>query len=223
MKSIVIIGSGFHSKVVVNEILKLKKYKILGFLDEKKKIGTVINKRHNLKIIGKLSKLKKLNNKNTFFFIAVGENFKRAKIYESLKKKTTGRIKWCKLISKDTIISKDVKIGVGTLIVNGSIINPDTKIGKHCIINTKSVIEHDNHFDDFTSTGPAVATGGNVKIKKFSHIGIGSIVKNNRTINKNTIVGGKSFVNKDCDELSVYYGLPAKKRRERKYDESYLK
>lgn len=33
-KKIVIFGSGFHSKVVFSEIVKLKKYNILGFADD---------------------------------------------------------------------------------------------------------------------------------------------------------------------------------------------
>ena len=37
MKKIIIFGSGDHAKVVLNEILKLKKYDFLGFCDEKKK------------------------------------------------------------------------------------------------------------------------------------------------------------------------------------------
>ena len=41
MKKIVIFGSGCHAKIVFSEILKLKGYKILGFVDDfapKKKI-----------------------------------------------------------------------------------------------------------------------------------------------------------------------------------------
>ena len=42
MKKIIIIGSGFHAKVVADEIIKTKKYKILGFLDQSKKKGKII-------------------------------------------------------------------------------------------------------------------------------------------------------------------------------------
>ena len=34
MKKIVIFGSGCHAKIVFSEILKLKGYKILGFVDD---------------------------------------------------------------------------------------------------------------------------------------------------------------------------------------------
>ena len=39
MRKLILIGSGFHSKIVYEEILKLKKYKVLGYIsnDDKKK------------------------------------------------------------------------------------------------------------------------------------------------------------------------------------------
>ena len=42
MKKIIIFGSGDHAKVLLNEILKLKKYNFLGFCDEKKKKNKII-------------------------------------------------------------------------------------------------------------------------------------------------------------------------------------
>ena len=37
MKNIVIFGSGNHAKVIFHELIKLKNYKILGFVDDTKK------------------------------------------------------------------------------------------------------------------------------------------------------------------------------------------
>ena len=37
MDKIIIISTGGHSKVVSDEIEKLKKFRIIGFIDEKKK------------------------------------------------------------------------------------------------------------------------------------------------------------------------------------------
>ena len=65
-------------------------------------------------------------------------------------------------------------------------------------------------------------TGGNVKIGELSHLSIGSTIKNNITIESNALIGGSSFVNKDCDKNSVYYGVPAKKIKSRKENEKYL-
>ena len=57
---------------------------------------------------------------------------------------------------------------------------------------------------------------------ELTHIGINSAITNNINIGTNTVIGGKSFVNKNCDDNSVYYGVPIKKIKNRKEDESYL-
>ena len=77
---------------------------------------------------------------------------------------------------KDAIINNDVKINEGSAIMSGCIINTGTSIGKHCFINTSSSIDHDNKFEDFSSTGPGVKTGGNVIVNKNSYIGIRATV-----------------------------------------------
>ena len=40
---------------------------------------------------------------------------------------------------------------------------------------------------------------------------------------KNTIIGGNSFVNKNCEDNSVYYGAPSKKIRTRKSEDNFLR
>ena len=60
MKEILIFGSGEHSKVVFTEIIKMKNYHVKGFIDEEKKIGTVIESFKNKKY-RVLSNIKNLN------------------------------------------------------------------------------------------------------------------------------------------------------------------
>lgn len=222
-KEIIIFGSGSHAKVVASEILKLNKYKLLGFIDEKTPINNIIyeEKSKKYRVLGKIKYLNKITNKNTFGIIGIGTNFIRERIVSDVKS-INKNFKWINIISKDSIISSDVKIGVGTIIVSGSIINTGTTIGRHCIINTGSIIEHDNWFSDFSSSSPRVTTGGNVKVGTFSCLGIGCTISHNISIGENTFIGGRSFVSKDCQNNYLYYGIPAKKIKKRRKTEKYL-
>ena len=132
------------------------------------------------------------------------------------------KFKFQKIISKDSIINKNVSIGDGSLIVSGSTINFGTTIGKHCIINTSCSIDHDNYFHDFSSAGPATITGGRVTLGSFSHLGINSTIRHNIKISEKTIIGAKSYVNKDCKKNSIYFGTPAKKIRSRLKNDNYF-
>lgn len=220
MINIVIFGSGGHAKVILTEILQLKnKYKFHGFVDSSKKTGSIVTKikKKSYKIIN----LRFLNIKNLHGILGIGDNYLRFKKYEEIKKKNKN-IKWAVIIAKSSEVKKNVKIGKGSVVLANSFIGNKTNIKDHCIINSTNSIDHDNFFENFTSTGPGVITGGNVKINKFSHLGIGCVVKNNISIDKNVICGGKSYINKNCKKNSVYFGIPSKFRRRRKLGEKYL-
>ncbi len=215
MKEILLFGSGGHCNVVI-DIIKKKKIKIIGYLDIKK------NKNLKIKYLGNIyENLRLLKLKKTKGFIAVGNNYIRKNICETIRK-INSNFKWEKLIDPSCIISKNTLIGDGSIVIAGSVINAKTIIGNHCIINTKNSIDHDNFIDDFSSTGPSVTTGGTVKIGKTSHIGISSTIKNNTNIGSNTIIGSCSFVNKNCLSNTLYIGRPAKKKKIWKYGRNYL-
>ena len=223
MKKILIFGSGPHARVILSEIIQMKGYSVIGFVDEVIKKGTIIEnyKNKKYKVVSNIKGLDKLLNKNTLGIIGIGSNFIRKKIVKEINK-IYKNFNWTTIISKNSKINGNVKIGKGSLIVSGSIINTGTKIGEHCLINTSSSIDHDNNFKDYSSTGPGVTTGGNVELGKCSHLGIGSTVKNQILIGDNTIIGSQSMVLKNCNKDSIYYGIPAKKIRNRKDNSKYL-
>ena len=53
------------------------------------------------------------------------------------------------LIHPQSVISRRVTIGKGTVIMAGVIINSDTNIGEGCIINTGASVDHDCNIGDF--------------------------------------------------------------------------
>ncbi len=223
MKEILIFGSESHSRIILSEIIQIKGYRVIGFIDENLKKETIIEtyKNKKYKVVSNIKGINKLLNKNTFGIIGIGSNFLRKKVAEKVNK-IYKNFNWTTIISKNSTINRNVRIGKGSLIVSGSVINTGTKIGEHCLINTSSSIDHDNIFENYSSTGPNVTTGGNVELGQCSHLGIGSTVKNQTSIGDNTIIGAQSMVLKNCNKNSVYYGIPAKKIRDRKDNSKYL-
>ena len=223
MKEILIFGSGLHSKVILSEIIQIKGYRVIGFVDENIKKETIIEtyKNKKYKVVSNIKGINKLLNKNTFGIIGMGSNFIRKKVAEEINK-IFKNFNWATIISKNSTIYRNVRIGKGSLIVSASVINTGTKIGEHCLINTSSSIDHDNTFKNYSSTGPGVTTGGNVELGQCSHLGIGSTIKHQISIGDNTIIGAQSMVLKNCNKNSVYYGIPVKKIRDRKDNSKYL-
>ena len=223
MKKIAIIGGGEHAKKVAIEIEKVGNFDLIGFVDEKYKNGKLIQKinNKNLKVISNLNGLKDNRYKNVGFIIGIGNNYTRYKVIKDIKKKKL-KIKFYKVISKNAVINGDVKIGNGTVIFSGSVISNESKIGRHCFIGPNSTLEHNNVFHNFSSCGAGVNCGGNVKLGEFSFLGIGSSVKHKVKIENNCIIGGHSLVLKNCKKNSLYFGVPAERKKEWKFNDSYL-
>jgi acetyltransferase EpsM len=222
MKKIIIFGFGGQAKMVLDCIKLTKDYKVIGFVSDKNYNPSFSKQIKYLGSFENLSKIIKNNGpKNLFGIIGVGDNMMRKKI--SLKvKKINKRFKWANIIHPSAVISPSATIGFGNMILAGSIISAETKIYNHVSINTGSYIDHNNIFHNFSSTGPGVATGGNVKVGEQSFLGIGCKIKHKILIGANTVIGGQAFVCKNCKPNSLYYGVPARRIKQRTLNEPYL-
>ena len=222
MKEIIIFGCGGQAKVVLDCIKLIKGYKAIGFIDDKQYSLSFSKQIRYLGLIKDLNKIiKNHNSKNLFGIIGIGDNIERKKISLEIKK-FNKKFKWANVIHPSAFVSPSVTIGYGNVILAGSIICAETKICNHVCINTGSYIDHDNVFHNFSSTGPGVATGGNVEVGEKSFLGIGCAVRHKIFIGANTIIGGQAFVCNNCKPNSLYYGVPARRIKQRTIDESYL-
>lgn len=196
---IVIIGSGGHATSCINIIEKIKKYKIQGVIDNKKKIK---NLPYNL--IGNDNDLIKLKKKIRYAFIGIGQiksSKKRKKIFDDLKR---NKFILPKIISPYSLVSKHSEIGEGTIVMNFAHVNMNVKIGKNCIINTGSNIEHDVEIDNFVHISTGAIINGNTKIGSNTFIGSGSIINNNIKIGNNCIIASGKVVKKDLKSGTIY-------------------
>lgn len=215
MKKIIIIGSGGHAKVVADIILTREKdlnedLKIIGFLDDNFK-NLKYDNIFNIPIIGDLSSIEKFsNNEDYFFIIAIGSN----KVREKISKKYP-KLDYYTAIHPKSIISREVKIGAGTVVMANVVINPNSIIGKHCILNTSSVIEHDSRLGSYVHISPNTTLCGGVSIDDNSWIGAGSVVRQQIYIGKDVVVGANSVVVKDIENSCIVVGNPAKKIKEK--------
>ena len=202
-----IFGSGGHAKVILSEVLISNRYNEIIFVNPNSRRNEIIINNTSFEVINNITTIIP---ENSFGIIGIGDLHTRLSIAKEIDSKIPN-FKWATIISKNITIAEDVIIKEGTVVISGSIINTGTTIGKHCIINTRSSIDHDNKIGDFVNICPSVVTGGNVIIGEASDIGISSVIKNNICIERNVVIGGNSFVNKDCLPNSLYYGSPIKK------------
>jgi sugar O-acyltransferase (sialic acid O-acetyltransferase NeuD family) len=199
---LLIIGASGHGKVVADIAKKMNKWESIAFFDDDQSIKSPMG----VDIIGKLDDAFTYK-EGSDFFVAIGNNAVREKVQERLIDK---RLNVVSLVHPDAVISADVEIGIGTVVMAGVVINSSTRIGKSCIINTSASLDHDNVIEDYVHISPGVRTAGNVWIGKGTWMGIGSVVSNNVNICNGCKVGAGAVVVKDIPANCTAVGSPAR-------------
>lgn len=207
MKVLAIIGASGHGKVIA-DLAESLDY-IVNFYDDN---YPDVDKVGPWSVKGTLSDLLDADTKPNYAFVAIGNNLVRESVTKKLE---LADFKIPTLIHSSAVVSKYTEVGFGTVILAGAVINAFAIIGKGCIINTKAIIEHDNIIEDFVHISPGACLAGNVSVRKYSWLGIGSNVKQGVIIGQNSIVGAGSAVVKDIQDNLVVAGIPAKKLRSR--------
>lgn len=142
------------------------------------------------------------------YFIAIGNNHIREKVYQKLAQKN------CipdNAIHPSAIIDPSVVMAAqGVMVSANVVINPLAKIGAGVICNTGCIIEHECEIADFAHVGPGAVLCGNVKVGSKSFIGANAVVRQGIIIGSNAMIGAGAVVVKDVPDNTTVTGVPAK-------------
>ncbi len=198
--------------MVLDLLLRVKEYEVVGIIDLKKRLGTEV---FGISVIGidtDLPRFFKSGIKYCFISIgSIGNPCLRVKLYGFAKK--IGFV-MPNLISPSALVSSRVILGEGNYIAPGAAINAGTQIGNACILNTGAIIEHDCNVGNFVHLSSGSVLSGGVNVGDNSHIGAGSIVIQNVKIGEKTIIGAGSVVTKNIRKGVIAYGNPCKERKQ---------
>ena len=197
LKINIILGSGGHSRVILENLYILKKnnIKVYDFNFSSTKKNTILKSKVN--DFKKISK--KEISKNNNLFLAIGDNSIRKKYFDKFKT----RIKVPNLIAKNSSISSYSKLGIANFF------NHFCYIGA----NSKSLIEHDVKIGSHCHIGPNVKIGGGSSIGDNVMCGIGSIIINKINICSNVTIGAGSIITKDISKPGTYVTAGNKLRK----------
>lgn len=198
MKQLIIVGAGGHGKVVA-DIASKNGYESIAFLDDNTR----------LKVCGKfpVAGVTGLLEKYTGdVFVAIGN----AEIRQQIMERIEGHNNVPTLVHPNAVISDDVSIGAGTVIMAGTVINSGTMIGKGCIINTCASVDHECTVGDYAHISVGAHLAGMVTIGKKTWIGIGAAVSNNIDVCEMCTIGAGGVVIKNIAEPGTYVGVPVR-------------
>jgi len=201
MSSLLILGAGGHSLVVIESALASGE-NILGLIDtdfkdqEEEILG--------VKVLGGIDLLGGYNHMEVSFIVAIGDNEKRKFWFLKLKKMG---FKMSTIIHPNAFVSNYCDVGDGVFINSGAIINARSVIGDNSIINTGAIVEHEVKVGRNCHLAPGVKVGGRTTIGKGSFIGIGTSVANHIEIEQDVVIGAGSVIVKDVKRGLTVVGI----------------
>ena len=199
MIDVKIIGIGGHSRSLASNFHG-HKINIVGYFDDKgSKEEVLLQKINFLGFFDAIDWRSKI-------VIGIGDNIKRSFFYKKMK------IAPPTLVHQTAVLNSS-DINTGSQIFPNSFIGVNSLIGSNCIINTGAIIEHDTRISDNCHISVGAIICGNTKIGENCFIGTNAVIQHGIIIGKNVTVGSLAFVNKDCENDSVYIGIPAKKKK----------
>jgi len=199
----IIIGYSGHG-FVVNGIFTAAGKKVTGYCDtEEKQYNPFL-----LPWLGKEDSDKALAAlKENDFFIAIGENATREKIFRKLAEKKLYPVN---AIHPSAVIDPSVTLAPnGIMVAANTVINPLAKIGVGAICNTSCIIEHECIIGDFAHIGPGAVLCGNVKVGNNTFVGANAVVRQGITIGNNAMIGAGAVVVKNVADNTTVTGVPA--------------
>ena len=177
---IFIYGSGARSKLIIRLIRQLKIKKKIILIDKKPN--------HKKKIFSEKYLIKKFKYGKDALVLGFSNPKNKKKTYERLiNKRKFNLIE--PLISNTATVKKKSNIGRGTIIMDNAYLSENVKVGKNCFIGIDSLISHDVKLEDFVEISHKVKIAGNVKINECSFASMGSIIIQNKKIEKNCFIG----------------------------------
>ena len=197
MKKLAIIGASGHGKVIADIAVK-NGYKEIVFLDDNPNVQECAG----FRVVGPSEDVDKYPDYDVI--VAIGNACIRKKI-----QKQVGEDRLITLIHPQSVISRRVTIGQGTVIMAGAIINSDTKIGEGCIINTGASVDHDCSIGNFVHVSVGAHVAGTVIIGDGTWIGAGATVSNNVVICGGCMIGAGAVVVRNIKKKGTYMGVPA--------------
>ncbi|HTA62755.1 MAG TPA: NeuD/PglB/VioB family sugar acetyltransferase [Bacteroidia bacterium] len=199
--SLSIIGFGELGKQFHNFLSEEKK-DIFIFFDD-------IAKKNNVKRAYNFDEHKKLEFKETEFYVALGYKHLKFKNRILNELKELGR-NIPAYIHPSSFINKSSKLSEGVFVYPMSNIDKGVQIGIGTLLNNSVVISHDTVVGNCCYLSPGVIISGNVKIGNHTFIGSGSIISNNISIGNNVTIGVGTVVTKNIPDNASVIGNPMK-------------
>ena len=202
-------GAGGHARVIVDILMTIGGFDIVGLLDRDQSLWNT--EVLGVPVLGDDGLRDELHQRGIHTaFIGLGsiKNAEpRKRLYELAR---TSGFELVRAIHPGAVVSQHAIIGDGPMIMAGAVVNPAARIGNNVIINSGAIVEHDCEIADHAHVATGARLGGAVKVGESSHVGLGASIREGIRVGNGAIVGAGAVVIEDVPDRTVVAGVPAR-------------
>ena len=194
MKELLLIGAGGHCRSCIEVIESSAEYRIRGIIGLPHEVG---QSTFGYSVLGHDDNLPQLIEQCPNAIVAVGQ-IKSASARVALYDRLIDLGAHLPVVVASTaIVSRNAKVGPGTLVMHGAIVNAGAVVGSNVIVNSRALIEHDAKVGNHCHISTGAILNGNATVGHASFIGSGATVFHSVRVGDNTVIGAGTIVN--CD------------------------
>jgi acetyltransferase EpsM len=200
-RALVIYGGGGHGKSLIDLVLALGTYDLVGVIDDGLMIGSDVA---GLAVLGGSEKLAELAENGVRQAVnavgGVGDISSRIRVFETL---TSGGFVCPTVAHPRAYVEPSARLAGGVQVFPHSYVGSEASVGFGAIINTGAVVSHDCTVGDYANISPGALLAGGVSIGESALVGMGVTINLNVTVGPEARIGNSAVIKSDVPPRGV--------------------
>lgn len=206
-RPVVVLGGGGHAKVVV-AALKQSGWRVVGYTDQQDR-GDILAAKYLGTDAGLAQVLRA--HRGCAAVVGIGKIDASPRRLALQSAAVALGFEFPAIVSRHAVVNEDVRLGAGTVVLDGVVVNSGTEVGRAGILNTGCTVDHDCRLGDNVHIAPGVTLSGGVVIGDHCLIGAGATIIQGVRVAADCLVGAGATVVADLTAPGTYTGTPARR------------
>lgn len=206
-RNCVILGCGGHGRVVLDVLVNVGTYEVVGFLDSNSDLtGRRID---GVEVLGHPDELPRIRDELgvSCAVVAIGDNGVRRAFADRLD---AAGFELVNAIHPSANLARNVILGRNIVIAAGALVSAHCQIGDSVILNTGCIVDHECLIGTGTHICPGARIAGRVTVEAGAFVGIGATITQSVRVAYEAIIGAGAVVIGDVAPMSTVVGVPAR-------------
>jgi acetyltransferase EpsM len=200
-RALVVYGGGGHGKSLIDLILALGTYDLVGVIDDGLVVGSDVS---GLAVLGGSEKLVELSERGVRQAVnavgGIGDIGSRVRVFQILT--TAGYV--CPTVAHPrAYVETSARLAGGVQVFPQSYVGSEASVGFGAIINTGAVVSHDCNIGDYANISPGALLAGGVSVGESALVGMGVTINLNVAVGPEARIGNGAVVKSDVPARGI--------------------